>query len=244
MVEGFLRHWPRREGDQDSQSQWGWWKPLEKFVFQHHSAHGPFLSSCCVWATVQDFSHHLAKVGLRKQTSISSSQVARKRLEPRILNHPKMFVCLFFRAVPSAHGRSQARSWIRAAAAGLRQSHSNSVTYTTAHGNARSLTHWSRPGIEPANSWFLVRFVSIAPRQELLSIYLFLATLWPNSTYGIWNSWARDQIQAVVVTYTVAVAMLDSLTHCARPGSKPACWHCRDTADPIVSLWELQSFIL
>ena len=27
------------------------------------------------------------------------------------------------------------------------------------HGNARSLTHWARPGIEPATSWILVRFV-------------------------------------------------------------------------------------
>ena len=32
-----------------------------------------------------------------------------------------------------------------------------SATYTTAHG---SLTHWSSPGIEPATSWFLVRFVN------------------------------------------------------------------------------------
>ena len=31
------------------------------------------------------------------------------------------------------------------------------TTYTTAHGNARSLTHWARPGIEPASSWILVR---------------------------------------------------------------------------------------
>ena len=28
-----------------------------------------------------------------------------------------------------------------------------SATYTTAHGNARSLTHLGRPGIEPASSW-------------------------------------------------------------------------------------------
>ena len=32
-----------------------------------------------------------------------------------------------------------------------------SVAYTTAHGNARSLVHWARPGIKPATSWFLVR---------------------------------------------------------------------------------------
>jgi len=35
-----------------------------------------------------------------------------------------------------------------------------SVTYTTAHGNTRSLTHWMRPGIEPVSSWILVRFVT------------------------------------------------------------------------------------
>ena len=44
-----------------------------------------------------------------------------------------------------------------------------SVTYTTAHGNARSLTHSVRPGIEPATSWFLVGFVSAAPWRELLN---------------------------------------------------------------------------
>ena len=34
----------------------------------------------------------------------------------------------------------------------------SSATYTTAHGNARSLTHWARPGIEPTSSWLLVGF--------------------------------------------------------------------------------------
>ena len=35
-----------------------------------------------------------------------------------------------------------------------------SATYTTAHGNIRSLTHRARRGIEPATSWFLVRLVN------------------------------------------------------------------------------------
>ena len=35
-----------------------------------------------------------------------------------------------------------------------------SVTYTTAHGNARSLTPWVRPGIEPESSWILVGFIT------------------------------------------------------------------------------------
>ena len=37
------------------------------------------------------------------------------------------------------------------------------TTYTTAHSNTRSLTHWARPGIESPSSWLLVRFVIIAP---------------------------------------------------------------------------------
>ena len=35
-----------------------------------------------------------------------------------------------------------------------------SATYTTTHSNAGSLTHWAGPGIEPATSWFLLRFVN------------------------------------------------------------------------------------
>ena len=35
-----------------------------------------------------------------------------------------------------------------------------SATYTTAHGNTRSLTHWVRPWVKPATSWFLVGFVN------------------------------------------------------------------------------------
>ena len=42
-----------------------------------------------------------------------------------------------------------------------------SGTYTTAHGNAGSLTHWARPGIEPSSSWILVRFPSTEPQREL-----------------------------------------------------------------------------
>ena len=35
-----------------------------------------------------------------------------------------------------------------------------SATYTTAHGNTRSITHWARPGMEPVSSWILVGFVN------------------------------------------------------------------------------------
>ena len=67
----------------------------------------------------------------------------------------------FSRAEPSAYGGSQVRGPIGAVAPGLLHSHSNtgsepeSATYTTAHGNAGSLTHWARPRMEPATSGFI-----------------------------------------------------------------------------------------
>ena len=81
----------------------------------------------------------------------------------RIINLFIIFLNLF-RAASAACGSSQARGWIRAVAAGLHHSHSNtqtraaSTTYTTAHGNAGSSTHWARAGIKPASSWLLVHY--------------------------------------------------------------------------------------
>ena len=44
-----------------------------------------------------------------------------------------------------------------------RGTQASSVTYTTAHNNARSPTHWARPGIEPTFSRIPVGLVSAAP---------------------------------------------------------------------------------
>ena len=76
---------------------------------------------------------------------------------------------LFFRATPAAHGRSQARGWIRALAAGLHHSHSNAgsqLSLPPTADNAGSLTHWARPGIEPSSSWIWVGFVTTEPQRE------------------------------------------------------------------------------
>ena len=70
--------------------------------------------------------------------------------QPLSLFPPFLFL-VFSRAAPTAFGGSQAMGLIRAVAA---------ATYTTAHGNVGSLTHRARPGIEPATSWFLIRFVN------------------------------------------------------------------------------------
>ena len=48
----------------------------------------------------------------------------------------------------------------------------SAVTYTPAHGNARSLTHWVRPGTEPASSSMLVRFISTEPQRELFNFII------------------------------------------------------------------------
>ena len=54
-----------------------------------------------------------------------------------------MYVYIFlFMSALVACGSSQARGLIGTA----------SVAYATACGNARSLTHWTRPGIEPSLS--------------------------------------------------------------------------------------------
>ena len=60
------------------------------------------------------------------------------------------------RLAPAVYGNSQARCWIRAAAAGLHHSQQRGIqamseTSTTVHGNARSLTHWAGLEIEPAD---------------------------------------------------------------------------------------------
>ena len=77
----------------------------------------------------------------------------------------------FFRGTPMVYASSQARGWIGAAAASLHhrfsQNRAMSVTYTSAHSNARSLTQRVGPGIKPAFSWTLVGFVSTEPQWEL-----------------------------------------------------------------------------
>ena len=88
------------------------------------------------------------------------------------------YFCLFRAATPALYGGSQAKGQIGAVATALCHSHSNvrskphPVTYTTAHGNAGSLTQWARPGIKPASSWMLIRFISTEPWQELSIFFL------------------------------------------------------------------------
>ena len=52
--------------------------------------------------------------------------------------------------------------------------HMLSVTYTTARGNADSLTHWVRPGTDPASSRILVGFVTHGATMGTLKYHIVL----------------------------------------------------------------------
>ena len=94
-----------------------------------------------------------------------------------------------FRATPVACGSFQARGQIRAAAASLPHSHSNTgpeLSCNRHYGNARSLTHWTRPGIDPTSSWMLVRFVIAELRWELPQ-EKFLEILWMGQKWLLWQ---------------------------------------------------------
>ena len=81
---------------------------------------------------------------------------------------------LLFRTTHTAYGGSQARGQIRATAASLCHSHSNSGSKprlgpgSTTHSNASSPPPTERgQGSNPRPSWILVRFISAGPQWEL-----------------------------------------------------------------------------
>ena len=95
--------------------------------------------------------------------------------------------------MPTEYGSSQARGKLEMkllAYGTAGQIPAMSATYTIAHGNAGSLTHWAGPGMEPETSWILVGFITSEPQQELsASIYFaqtfpFFTWWWKFSTFN------------------------------------------------------------
>ena len=94
-----------------------------------------------------------------------------------------------------------------------RQVRAVSVTYTTAQGNARSLTYWVKSGIEPASSWMLVRFVAaeprtVAPPRLRISKQAFREESLVKSALGssLWafrRCWLRTLLHALEVAITL-----------------------------------------
>ena len=85
-----------------------------------------------------------------------------------------IYLFFLFRAIPTAYGSSQARDPIGVAASSLCHSYSHSNLGSEPHlrpavqfmATPGSLTHWARPGIEPAASWILAGFVTTGPQRE------------------------------------------------------------------------------
>ena len=69
-----------------------------------------------------------------------------------------------------------------------------SVTYTTAHGNAGSLTHQVRPGIKPKSSWILIAFVSAAPLRALPVCFFSLLP----------SCWVKCSLMILIVIFLLA----------------------------------------
>ena len=75
------------------------------------------------------------------------------------------YIFCLFRATPTAYGGSQARGQIGATATGLHHSNARSElhqwpTLQLVAMVGGSLTHWARPGTEPASSWILLGFLT------------------------------------------------------------------------------------
>ena len=92
------------------------------------------------------------------------------------------------------------------------------ATYTTAHGNAGSVTHWVRDWTHnlmiPSQICFHCTTTG-TPWPPLLFVCFMAAPVAQGS------SQTRDWIHTTVANYTTAVATVDPLTHCARPGMEP-----------------------
>ena len=117
----------------------------------------------------------------------------------------KTFFFFLLRAAPAAYGSSQARGQIRAA----------SLTCTTAHGNAGPLTHRVRPGIEPASSGILVRFVATEPQWDpLKSLFLIL-------TFFQFSCDIGHTLHCVKYNILILCVCVFQSDHCSKLGACP-----------------------
>ena len=127
------------------------------------------------------------------------------------------FFFFFLGATTAAYGSSQARSQIKAAAAGLHHSLQQcqiwAVIYTTACSNIRSLTHWWRPGIKPTSSGILFGFLN---RNSIFMVIL-------KSFYANYNIWITsvfasgflilDYIIIYLLTYVLFLIICDCMPY-------------------------------
>ena len=69
-----------------------------------------------------------------------------------------------------------------------------------------SLTHWARPGIQPASLWALYPVLNLLSHSGNSYMVVFIYFLAVPAVSG--NSWAKDRICTTAVTQATAVTML------------------------------------
>ena len=145
-----------------------------------------------------------------------------------------VFCCFFFlQPHYRAYGSSQARDLIGAKAAGLCHS----------HGNTGSLTHWARPGIEPASSLTLCQ-VRNSPSHNGNSCFhfcfFFFCPIW-----GIWNFLGQGSTPSHSCDLYHSWGCARSLTHCTTvgtPNSQLLRWSESSPKSKIIA-WEFPSWL-
>ena len=124
-------------------------------AYESSQARGQTHTSAVTWAVTFRFlthwslTHHLA-LKIAKSCPIC------------IHFPPDYFFCFafcFFGATLVACGISPARGWIDTVAVGLHHNHSNARSELNLWPRPH-LTHWARPGVEPASSWILGGFIT------------------------------------------------------------------------------------
>ena len=79
-----------------------------------------------------------------------------------------------------------------------------SSAYTTAHGDAGSLTHWSRPAFKPMSSWIVVRLVSTEPQWEVRHWHFFedylLSGRMSLNLSSVFSCWGYDYAVSARIT--------------------------------------------
>ena len=127
-----------------------------------------------------------------------------------------------------------------------------SAIFVRAHPNARSLTHWVRPGIKPTSSWILVRWTQfLLSRDGNSSSFLFILFFFLGlHLQHMEVSGLEVELELQLQAYSTAMAMSGPSCICnlglnlwqcwiLNPLSKAGDWTCilRDNVGSLLTHW-------
>ena len=106
------------------------------------------------------------------------------------------------------------------------------MTYTAAHGNARSLTHCIRPRIEPVSSIILVGFVTTEPILSFLTPVNFVHSSTLNILFNFKYTLQLGNLGILMEKKTLRTSTPEFLLWCEGVGSISAALRCRFDPSP------------